>query len=212
MLIPPATEIGSATHPELEGCDVPAALAGAVRRRQLDYLAGRRAARRALIRLTGHASEVGRGADGAPVWPPGVTGAISHSDGRAVALIGDATRHAGLGIDLETIITRPGEIASSVLTASEIRRLPADALHLTIAFSAKESLFKALYPQVGRFFGFDAAEVILTERATGALRLCQPLGPWPAGAEFAFGWRVLNGQVLTVLAAPYARNVAPPST
>lgn len=138
-LIPPATYLAFATHAEVDGAAVPAALARATRR-QLDYLVGRLAAGRALIRLTSHAPEIGRGADGAPVWPSGITGAISHADGRAVALVGNAARHAGLGVDLETIITHPDEIAPLVLNQGEAAIVPPDGLYLTVVFSAKESL------------------------------------------------------------------------
>lgn len=170
------------------------------------------AAGRALAALTGHDSAVGRGPDGAPVWPDGVVGAISHSGGAAVALVGQKTRYAGLGIDLETLVADPERIAPALLTGAEAVRLPRDALHVTLAFSAKESLFKALYPTVRSLFGFDAAELAALDGGKGILRLCQPLGPWAGGTQFPFGWAVTNGQVLTVLAAPYARSVAPPST
>ncbi|WP_323009882.1 4'-phosphopantetheinyl transferase family protein [Paracoccus sp. (in: a-proteobacteria)] len=211
-MIPPDACLAFSTHADAAGQPVPPELARGSARRRLDYQAGRRAAAEALAGLKGRPAAVGRGPDGAPVWPDGIVGAISHAGGRAVALVGNAAHYAGLGVDLETIVARPDEIAPVLLTKAEAARLPHDALHITLAFSAKESLFKALYPTLRRFFGLEAAEVVSLDASGGVLRLCQPLGPWPNGARFGFGWAVIDGQVLTTLAAPHARRVAPPST
>ncbi|MDO5604515.1 MAG: 4'-phosphopantetheinyl transferase superfamily protein [Paracoccus sp. (in: a-proteobacteria)] len=202
MAIPPETCLAFSSHASAARQPVPPEPVGASVRRRLDYQAGRLAAADALAALTGCADAVGRGPDGAPVWPQGIVGAISHADGRAVALTGHATRYAGLGVDLEALVTNPEDIAPVVLTGTEAARLPHDALHMTLTFSAKESLFKALYPTLRRFFGFDAAELVELDAERGKLCLCQTLGPWHKGTRFDFGWTVTGGQVLTVLAAP----------
>lgn len=97
--------LASVGHGDLPGAG-PAR--SARQRRAFDHAAGRLAAARGLQALTGHAQHVGRGADGAPHWPAGVVGAISHAQGRAVALVGWAAQHAGLGVDLERIASREG--------------------------------------------------------------------------------------------------------
>ena len=209
----PDAVFASARHAELRPLDVTEGPAR--RRRAYDHRAGRLAASRALLALTGHAPGIGRDASGAPLWPQGVVGAISHSDGRAVALVGHTAHHAGLGIDLESIAPRDA-IAGLILRPDEMAVLgqPPDAFGLTLAFSAKESLFKALYPRVGRIFGFDAAALLSVDMGTGRLRLRQALGPWDKGTTFSFHWTETGGQVLTALSAPapQARRVAPPST
>ena len=126
----------------------------------------------------------------------------------------------------ETVAPRDAA-GALILSADERSRLGSrpDALTLTLAFSAKESLFKALYPRVGRFFGCDAAALLSLDDTGGWLRLRQPLGCWPQGADFRFAWIETRGQVLTALSAPapsapapsvpalsQARRVAPPST
>lgn len=185
-------------------------------RRARDFAAGRQAAADALAALTGReASPVGRRPGGAPEWPRGIVGAISHSDGLAVALVGCAERYAGLGVDLERVVADPAGIAPGVLTVPERAWLDAaDPLAVTLAFSAKETLFKALRPMVGRFFGFDAAVLEGLSVQGGRLRLASDLGPWAAGARFGFRWRLMGGRVLTATAVPraQARRVAPPST
>jgi len=42
---------------------------------------------------------------------------------------------------------------------------------LTLAFSAKESLFKDIYPQVGHYFDFDAAQLVSLHWPSGRLIL-----------------------------------------
>ena len=216
----PHAVLAGCTHAEAAdraatGWPAPDLSLGARMRRRLDHMAGRLAASYAHEALTGRPAVVGRGADGAPIWPAGIVGAISHSGGRAVALVGNAAHQDGLGVDLETIETRPDEIVPLVLSAREQGLLGRDALVVTLAFSAKESLFKALYPRVRHLFGFDAAKISALADGEGWLRLRQPLGPWPQDAAFRFQWCETGGQVLTALstgAISQARKVAPPST
>lgn len=185
---------------------LPPALDRAVPRRQLDYIAGRRAAARAVQQLRGQPGVIGRDADGAPVWPRGLVGAISHSGGCAVALAGSGAAHAGLGVDLEQVIPCPSEIAPLVLDPAEARCLAAlpltPAQALTVVFSAKESLFKALYPTVRRRFGFDAARLLDIGPGHGVLRLSARLLPWRNGEYLGFRWTLWQGQVLTAIAVP----------
>jgi enterobactin synthetase component D len=50
---------------------------------------------------------------------------------------------------------------------------------LTLAFSAKESLFKAIYPKVGHYFDFDCAKWIDADYTVGTfwLRIANTLSP-----------------------------------
>ncbi|MDB6181837.1 4'-phosphopantetheinyl transferase family protein [Paracoccus fistulariae] len=214
--IPAGTAFAFCDHEDADPDAVPPDLHGAARRRRLDHAAGRRAAADALRVLTGRAAPVPRADSGAPVWPAGISGAISHAQGRAVAIVGWSAHHAGLGIDLESVTRRPQDLARVTLAPHERAQLgpQPDATTITLSFSAKESLFKALYPSVQEHFGFDAAEIIRLDRQGGVLRLCRALPPWGEGSEFPFHWTIWRGQVLTLLAATHvqARSVAPPST
>ncbi|WP_148043592.1 4'-phosphopantetheinyl transferase family protein [Paracoccus methylarcula] len=186
------------------GMPLPAAIAAARPPRRVEYVAGRMAAQVALHRLTGQAALVGMGPDRLPVWPEGIIGSISHNRQNAVALAACARRYHAVGVDIETLM--------DAVTAREV--LPVlgpvgaeDPLNLTLAFSAKESLFKALYPHVG-FFGFEDARF----DPPCALVLTRDLSPdWPAGRRFTVNCRIGHGRVLTWVALQ-ARNVAPPST
>ncbi|MGL6523541.1 4'-phosphopantetheinyl transferase superfamily protein, partial [Aeromonas dhakensis] len=68
---------------------------------------------------------------------------------------------------------------------------------LTLIFSAKESLFKALYPRVGRYFDFlDARWLAMTEQ-TLTLELVDSLTPTlPAGWRCTLYWQPMYWQAL----------------
>lgn len=142
------------------GIERSATLAGAVAKRKAEFLAGRYAARRAMQRLGAEAMTVRIGEYRSPVWPPGLVGSISHTDGVAVCMVAHATRYASAGIDVEPWIAPAiaNDVRTTIVKGAEealLRQLPlAFEQGLTLAFSAKESLFKALYPRVRRFFDF----------------------------------------------------------
>lgn len=149
---------------------LPADLAGAVPRRRAEFLAGRLCAMLAL-RAIGAPPKVGR-AGRAPVWPPGATGSIAHAGGRAIAVA--ARRPARLGVDCETLLTpqAAAEIGPLILRDAEWRLRPEameTAHFLTLAFSAKEALYKALSDSLDEIPDFHAARV--TGVAPGRIRL-----------------------------------------
>ena len=155
---------------------LPAALAGAVRRRQLGYLGGRLCAERALAQIDRNAAGPERGADGEPLWPAAMRGSITHTDEYAHAVALEAQQCGGIGIDSEPIVASAREIFASCCTPFERRAWFAGAdepLRATILFSAKESFYKAIYPLVKRFVDFDEIEVVSWDEA-GAEIVMQP--------------------------------------
>ncbi|WP_138466694.1 4'-phosphopantetheinyl transferase [Poseidonocella sp. HB161398] len=180
---------------------LPPQLARARPKRRAEYAAGRLAAREALRRLTGAALLPLMGEDRAPAWPPGTTGAISHSDGVAVALAGWRRDWAGLGVDIETwpSPSLAEAIAPLVLTPADI----AGPEGVGLAFSAKESLYKALHPIVGGELGFADASIAELSRREGLLRLERDLAPgWSRGRLVPFRHARLGAQVLTQVSLP----------
>lgn len=145
----------------------PASIAKAVPKRQAEFLAGRLAARDALLRLGSAPEPVGIGSARQPLWPAGVTGSISHSEGVAAALAVPAIGCAGVGLDVErivgpdafkalcTTVVGPAEMA---LLAQAPAALSLPTL-LTICFSAKESFFKGTYAHVRRYFDFTDVRI-----------------------------------------------------
>ncbi len=141
-------------------------LRAAVPRRRAEFAAGRHAAELALAELGCHATVL-RAANGAPLWPAGFVGSISHGGALAVAAVAGIATHRSLGIDVEDCVNAEtrAELAARVLSPAE-RALLAGALPLaseearfSLGFSAKESLYKCLHPLSGAFFEFADARI-----------------------------------------------------
>ena len=132
--------------------------------RRREFIQGRSCARVALagLGLPGHA--IPSMPERAPVWPDGVVGSISHCDGIAAAAVAWRADFDGIGLDLEArepldehllpMICREEELAEVV--RSDIGLSPAKLI-----FSAKESVFKCVWPHIRRFIDFDEVEVRL---------------------------------------------------
>lgn len=177
-----------------------AQLADAGRKRKADHLAGRIAAAHALPDHTVPAI----GPSGEPLWPDGISGSITHSGTQAMAVV-VRDRHALIGIDCETILpeNEAREIKDGIIDAQEERVLSHSgypfALALTLVFSAKESLFKALFPQVQAYMGFDSARVILLDDNTLTLALTRQLSGFNEGTAFTLHWQLRGEQAITLL-------------
>jgi len=165
--------------PEVSLVALPASLARAVPHRQMQFRAGRYCATKAMLRLDPSLAGrgVGRRADGAPLWPEGVVGSITHTEGVAAAAVASTSDVMALGIDTERIM--------SDSQAREVSRLvawPVELVHgcsagmtrleaLTLVFSAKESIFKCLYRVVGRRFDFHDVRIVHVDAGTFTARV-----------------------------------------
>ncbi|WP_374960898.1 4'-phosphopantetheinyl transferase [Spongiibacter tropicus] len=191
---------------ELLDIVMPAKLAGAKDSRCADYLAGRCAARQALV-MAG-ADEVAplRGASGEVLWPPGLQGAISHHGDHALCVV---SREGFPGIDLERVM-RPEvcrEVAGLVGHLSERRLLREsgmpEAEAISILFSAKESLYKALFPALRHYVDFldVGLKRFLPEKQCMELELLRCQHPERCGQRFTVHWQCCDGVVFTYLCA-----------
>jgi 4'-phosphopantetheinyl transferase EntD len=144
------------------------AMADASPERLREFATGRWCARRALG-LAGEGNlQIPMGPDRAPVWPGDWTGSISHTKGFCAALLCERGGNMGIGIDVERA-GLGGECLDRAFNAGELRGL-STSLEKLIAFSAKESFFKAASRFAGGPIGFDAV----------AIRLCPPSNSFQA--------------------------------
>ncbi|WP_274864707.1 4'-phosphopantetheinyl transferase family protein [Serratia marcescens] len=181
------------SYPEA-GFTLPDHLARAVPKRRAEYLAGRFLARQLLAPLGFADFTLARGEDRAPQWPPGIAGALSHNSHTALCAVHRESGLGGVGLDVETLLSveRAEELWSAIVSPAEREALlgetlPFNAL-LTLTFSAKESLFKALYPQVRCYFDFLDARMtaVDVQRQTFVLELLKTLTPHcAAGRRFS---------------------------
>jgi 4'-phosphopantetheinyl transferase EntD len=132
-----------------------------------DYRLGRACAHNAIRQLGRAKSAIRRGPSREPLWPEGLIGSITHCEGYCAAAVARKTEIAALGIDAERLPGFPVEIKGEILTSKEIESLDIlnrpEGLHIAAAFSAKESIYKALYPRVRKFFDFKSVEISIDE-------------------------------------------------
>jgi enterobactin synthetase component D len=187
----------------------PASIQRSVAKRQAEFLAGRLCARAALQQLDGLDCVPAIGEDRAPIWPAHISGSITHSTGHAAAIVAHEAQWRGLGMDLENLLTleRAERLAGEILTPDELQRMAAGpreqvAQLVTLTFSAKESLFKALYPIVQKRFYFEHAELLeWSDTGHARLRLLTDLSTeWRHGKELEAQFAVDEGQLLSLVA------------
>lgn len=147
------------------GIAYPTSLDRAVPSRRAEFLAGRYAARQALIAGGHKVSDVTIGLNRCPNWPKGLAGSISHTDTHAYAAVADRKECKYIGIDAEYVMDSPQatNIMPTVINRHELQILCDGGFDVpcavSLAFSMKESLFKALYPGVETYFDFTDVEI-----------------------------------------------------
>ncbi|MFF0486438.1 4'-phosphopantetheinyl transferase [Streptomyces sp. NPDC004435] len=137
-----------------------AAVAGVSPERLREFTTVRGCARAALAGLGAAPAPLVPGPLGAPGWPPGVVGSMTHCAGYRAAVVARASAYASVGIDAEPLEPLPAVVAARVVGAAERAWLredfppdgpPCDRL----VFSAKEAAYKAFSPWLGARFGFQ---------------------------------------------------------
>lgn len=191
-LFPPG--VAGAELLRLEEADPPldaerAGLEDAAPARLLEFAAGRHCAREALRALGYEPVAVPRGGSREPLWPPGITGSISHASGYCGAVVARASTCGGLGFDVEEWGRMRPALWRRIATPAEREWLRARGDEgerwATVLFSAKEAFYKAQYPRSATFLGFQAAAFHATGPGRFEIELLRDVpGIGSAGARF----------------------------
>lgn len=150
--------------------------------RRLDEFASARAAARAALAAVAPpgVTAIPRGPQRQPMWPSGITGAITHTRGHclaAVALRSSAEDTVGdlvIGLDAEERDRVSARVARRILVDAEQERLaaivdPDERQRLVAAtFSLKEAFYKAHHQLEPRYLGFDVIAVQIDAGGTAA--------------------------------------------
>lgn len=183
----------------------------AVSKRQTEFLAGRICAYEALRRVTGVPGIPTIAEDRSPCWPTGVVGSITHGAGWAAVVVAQSDHWRGLGLDVEKLlpVTRADRLAAEILTPRELEAYAGlddaqRAFRVTLTFSIKESLFKALYPLVKTRFYFHEAELTHQDANGHArLRLLNDLSDeWKTGSELDGQFVQFEEYLLSLVSIP----------
>jgi 4'-phosphopantetheinyl transferase EntD len=179
----------------------------AVLKRRLEFTTARHCARRALARLGHPPAPLLRDERGAPGWPDGTVGSMTHCDGFRAAAVARRSEIATLGIDAEPHGELPEGVGEAVTVNGELAMLERLAnthpeIHWDrLLFSAKESVYKAWYPVTKRWLDFTEAELTIDAAGGGfTASLLVPGFELPGHGtvkEFAGRWMVRDGLVLT---------------
>lgn len=136
----------------------------ALEKRRVEFATARRLARQSMRDLGLAEGPILRGAQREPLWPPGTLGSITHADGCAVACVVRRGVVRSVGIDVE-LAGRVGKaLYPKLFTAAELAYLEEKGEgYAGLLFSAKEAVYKATFPLVGRYIGFQEAELTVDE-------------------------------------------------
>lgn len=142
-----------------------AVVARAVDKRRREFGSVRLCARRAMEKLGVEPGPVLPGERGAPRWPEGILGSMTHCTGYCAAALVRAPELASLGIDAEPHEALPEGVLGAVAAPAERERVHAltaahPAVHWDrLLFSAKEAVYKAWFPLTGRWLDFQEADL-----------------------------------------------------
>ena len=104
-----------------------------------------------------------------PLWPEGISGAITHCGNWAAAAAGKTSEVLGIGIDLEDLERQvDSRISRHVCIPEEQKWLQECGenfleQNLKIIFSAKESIFKAFFPYTRTYLHFHDARILMEQ-------------------------------------------------
>jgi 4'-phosphopantetheinyl transferase EntD len=148
-------------------------IAHAVEVRRREYAAVRSCARACLGRLGYPRGPILPGVGGAPTWPAGVQGSMTHCTGYTAAAVAPLSRIWAIGIDAEPDAPLPDGVLDLVATPAERDRLAAappnfDGSNLDrLLFSAKEAVYKAWFPLVGEWLDHQEVEIVFDPQDGG---------------------------------------------
>jgi 4'-phosphopantetheinyl transferase EntD len=187
-------------------------IARATESRRREFATGRACARAAMTQLGLPEVAVLPGPRGAPQWPEGVTGSITHCVGyraAAVALVKDVK---SLGVDAEPNEALPNHGMITLIARDEERvRLGELAARIPgiywdrLLFSAKESVYKTWFPLTRCWLGFEMVDIVIDPReCTFTARLLVP-GLLVNGSpltELSGRWLADHGLLVTAVVVP----------
>lgn len=153
-----------------------AVMSRAMPQRRREFATVRACAREALARLGCGPVAIVPGVGGAPTWPPGIVGSMTHCPGYRAAAVARAVDLLAIGVDAEPHEPLPTEVAAFVATPAELAALPRGdgPAWERVLFSAKESVYKAWYPLGRRFLEYEDLEIRLRPDGRFGARLQVP--------------------------------------
>jgi 4'-phosphopantetheinyl transferase EntD len=188
-----------------------AIVAGALGERRREFTTVRHCARQALAMLGHPPVPILPGKDRDPQWTPGIVGSMTHCIGYRAAAVAHAHQAAALGIDAEPHQPLPEGLSRLIVRPDEQRRIAEltavrpDVHWDRLTFSAKESVYKAWFPVVRCWLGFDDASLTFEPGSRRFIAELHRPGLSVAGqplSRLSGEWLVADGIVVTAVVLP----------
>ena len=135
-----------------------------------------------------------------PIWPVGQVGAITHSTKYAAAIVSEDL--FSVGLDVERLGRIKEKLYHKLFTAAELDAINqmAGSEMESVIFSAKESIFKAIYSIVQRYVNFQEVELVLKpENSSFSVNYIGKNMASLQNLETIGYWSVFKDHVLTVV-------------
>lgn len=219
-ILPPSAAVVE-TRAELEARLFPeeeAAVERAVATRRREFATGRACAREALARLGLPATPIPQGAGGAPRWPAGVIGSITHCEGYRAAAVARDSDLAALGVDAEPNRPLPRGVLEAISGLGERAELAAlgrrepEVSWGRLLFAVKESVYKAWFPLTGARLDWGDARVSFDRAARTFSARLRPADGRREPPPLPGRWLAGDGLLLAALALPGRSEPAEPAT
>ena len=193
-----AAQLHGVAQPECLSKDEISAVSHCSEKRISDFSAGRQCARRALRELGIESFSLLPAKDRQAVWPAGIAGSITHTDGYSAAVVIRQGDVRSVGLDSELLTAVHEELWPRICAPSELARLRAcpderRAERAALTFAAKEAFYKGQFALTGEWIGFEDVVVELQDEPGGGGKfvvvpqrplLLQPRGPQPLTGRF----------------------------
>ncbi len=176
-------------------------------KRQHEYLCGRILAQAVLKHHLDLDQPLTSMREHLPIWPTHVLGSISHSQNKLIVALSDKASY--LGIDIEHWVSSEfaQESAHLILTPSELELWKVKASKffdfsqfVSLIFSVKESLYKAVYPIAKQYIDFLEASVVDIDFENQTLTLAfapEILNRHQLLDHYKGGWKMEKDCILT---------------
>jgi 4'-phosphopantetheinyl transferase EntD len=185
-------------------------IARALTKRRREFATGRHCARQALDQLGVPPAPLLPGEGGAPQWPDGVVGSLTHCDGYRAVVVARSGAVYALGIDAEPHEQLPDTVLRMIARPEEVimlaKRTATDSTVCwgRLLFCAKEAVYKAWFPLARRRLTFREVSVVVAADGTLLARLLVD-GPVVAAhklTRFSGRWLVDRGLIVAVVSVP----------
>ena len=139
-------------------------ICNSVLKRKNEFTAGRILSHKALVQLNIYNFDILTGKNREPIWPKGIIGSISHNNSFVCAAVTTSDYYKGIGIDVEEDEAIQVSQHNIIFTKNELlwiereQNSAQENIH-KIIFSAKESLYKCIYPIVKKYIDFKQVEM-----------------------------------------------------